>query len=117
MSANVSAGDVALSLCLVVVALLITRSRRVGVENDIVIATFRSAVQLVAVGFVLQYVFGNHGALTPLVLLVMIGTATATSGSRGRRVPGAYRIAAASVAVATAGTLGILILSRWRAPE
>ena len=112
MSANVSAADVALSLCLVAVALLITRSRRVGVENDIVIATFRSAVQLIAVGFVLQYVFGNHGALTPLVLLVMIGTATATSGSRGRRVPRAYRIAAASVAVATGGTLGILILLR-----
>lgn len=112
MSTDVSVADVALSLCLVAVALLITRSRRVGVENDIVIATFRSAVQLIAVGFVLEYVFGNHGALTPVVVLVMIGTATATSGSRGKRVPGAYRIAALAVSAATAGTLGILIVLR-----
>ena len=112
MSANVSAGDVALSLALIGVALVITRSRRIGVENDIVVATVRSAVQLMAVGFVLEYVFGSNHGLTPLVLAVMIGTATLTSGRRSRLVPGAYRIAALSVTAATGGTLGILLALR-----
>ena len=41
-------------------------------------------------GFILDFVFGGHGWLTPVVLAVMIGTATLTSGARGKRVPGAY---------------------------
>src|SRR5205085_431329 len=88
------------------------RSRKADLERDIVVATFRSFVQLLAVGFVLDFVFGGHGWLTPLVLAVMVGTATLTSGARGRHVPGAYGIALASVSVSTAGTLGVLLAVR-----
>jgi len=45
-----------------------------------------------------------------VVLAVMIGTATLTSGARARRVPCSRRIAVASLAVATAATLGLLIV-------
>jgi putative ABC transport system permease protein len=47
-----------------------------------------------------------------MVLSVMIVTATLTSGSRAKRVPGARFIAAASVASATVATLGTLAALR-----
>ena len=112
LSDRISVGDVGLSLLLVLVAVVISRARKADLERDIVVATFRSFAQLLAVGFVLDFVFGGHGWLTPIVLAVMIGTATLTSGARGKRVPGAYWIALASVSVSTAGTLGVLLALR-----
>jgi putative ABC transport system permease protein len=104
----VSFVDVSLSIGLVVAAMAVSWRRRVGLEQDMVVATVRSFLQLVAVGYVLEFVFGGHGALTLGVLVVMLGTATLTSGSRARRVPRARMIAAASVAVAAVLTLGFL---------
>jgi putative ABC transport system permease protein len=109
LSGDVTFPDVALALCLVAVAVVVSRIRQVGLEGDLLIATFRSFVQLLAIGYVLDYVFGGHGALTLLVLAVMVSTATFTSARRGRLVPGAYAISALSIAVAAAGTLGVLV--------
>jgi putative ABC transport system permease protein len=110
LSGRIGFGEVALSLLLVGVAVAISWRRRAGLERDILVATFRSFAQLLAVGFVLEWVFGGgRGWFTPVVLAVMIGTATLTSGARGRRVPGAPAIAAVSLSVATAATLGVLL--------
>jgi putative ABC transport system permease protein len=108
----VSFADVALSVALVGVAMVVSWRRRVGLEQDMLVATVRSFLQLVAVGYVLDFVFGGHGAFTLVVLVVMLGTATLTSGSRAKRVPRARWVAAASVAVAAAATLGFLIVLR-----
>ncbi len=108
MTTPVSFVDVAVSVGLVVLAMVVSWRRRVGLEQDMLVATVRSFVQLVAVGYVLEFVFGGHGALTIGVLLVMVGTATLTSGSRARRVPNARKIAAASVMAATVATLGFV---------
>jgi putative ABC transport system permease protein len=108
LSGSISFADVALALCLVAVAVIVSRVREVGLEGDLLVATFRSFAQLLAIGYVLDYVFGGHGALTLVVLAVMISTGTFTSGRRGRLVPGAYGIAAAAISLAAAGTLGVL---------
>jgi putative ABC transport system permease protein len=110
LSGRISWADVGLALLLVVVAMVISRARKTGLENDIAVASFRAFTQLLAVGFVLDFVFAGNSALTPLVLLVMIGTATVTSGGRGKRVPGAYWIAAISVSAAAGATLGVLLV-------
>ncbi|MGI9033412.1 MAG: ABC transporter permease [Acidimicrobiales bacterium] len=110
LSGSISFADVALALSLVAVAVVISRVRRTDLETDIVVATVRSFTQLLAVGYVLDYVFASHGGLTPVVLAVMVATATLTSGSRARRVPGARLIAAIALAVATGGTLGLLLV-------
>ncbi len=112
LSGRISWADVGLALLLVAVSMIISRARRTGLERDIAVATFRSFAQLLAIGFVLDFVFDGNSALTPVVLLVMIGTATLTSGGRGKRIPGAYWIAATSVSAAAGGTLGVLLLLR-----
>jgi putative ABC transport system permease protein len=109
LSGRISWADVGLAVLLVAVAMVISRARKTGLEGDIAVATFRSFAQLLAVGFVLDFVFDGNSALTPVVLLVMIGTATLTSGGRGKRIPGAYWIAALSVSAAAGGTLGVLL--------
>jgi len=112
LAGQISFADVALSLCLVAVAVVVSRVRHADLETDIVVATVRSFTQLLAVGYVLDYVFSSHGGLTPVVIAVMIVTATLTSGSRARRVPGAHWVAAASLTVASAGTIGLLLILR-----
>ena len=109
LSGEITIAHVGLSILLVAVAVLISRVRRLGLEGDITVATVRAFGQLLAVGFVLEWVFDGNGGLTPVVVAVMVVTATLTSGRRGRRVPGAYGIAGASLAVATAATLGLLL--------
>jgi putative ABC transport system permease protein len=108
VSGPVTFGDVALSLLLVVAAIAVSRWRAVGLEGDMGIATVRSFVQLVAVGYVLDYVFKGHGWLTTFALAVMIITAALTSGGRARRVPASRLIAGAAISLSTAGTLGVL---------
>jgi putative ABC transport system permease protein len=105
-------GDVALALLLVAVALAVSRWRQVGLESDLTVATVRSFVQLLAVGYALDFVFQGHGGLTFVVLAVMIATATFTSGGRAAGVPDARPIAAASITVAAAATLGVLLALR-----
>ncbi|MGH9278659.1 MAG: ABC transporter permease, partial [Acidimicrobiales bacterium] len=113
LSSGIGFGEVALSLALVLVAVVISWRRKAGIEEDILVATVRSFVQLLAIGFVLEWLFEpGRGWLTPVVLAVMIGTATLTSGARGKRVPGARWIAAGAVSVATASTLGVLLALR-----
>ncbi len=110
ISGNISFTDVALALCLVAVAVVVSRIREVGLEGDLLVATFRSFAQLLAIGYVLDYVFRGHGVLTLVVLGVMVGTATITSGRRSRLVPGSYAVAVGAIALAAAGTLGVLTL-------
>ena len=110
LSGRVGFEEVGLSLVLVAVAVLISWRRGAGLEGDMLVATFRSFAQLLAIGFVLEWVFGGGREwVTPLILAVMIGTATLTSGGRAKRVPGARTVAVLSLGVATAATLGVLL--------
>jgi putative ABC transport system permease protein len=108
VSGPVTFVDVGLSLLLVAVAMAISRWRHVGLEQDMGLATVRSFAQLVAVGYVLDFVFNGHGWLTLAALAVMVITAALTSGARARRVPGSRSVAGAAISMATAATLGVL---------
>ncbi|MDP9071825.1 MAG: iron export ABC transporter permease subunit FetB [Actinomycetota bacterium] len=108
LSGAIGYPEVALSLALVAMAAAVSRLREVRLEHEMAVATLRSFVQLLAVGYVLAFVFDGRGALTAVVLAVMVVTASLTSAARARRVPGSRLIAAASVAAATAATLGVL---------
>ena len=112
VSGPITFADVALSLLLVVAAIAVSRWRRVGLEADMGVATARSFVQLVAVGYVLAFVFKGHGWLTSGAVAVMIVTAALTSGARARRVPGSRFVAGAAISVATLATLGVLAALR-----
>jgi putative ABC transport system permease protein len=109
LSNAIGFGDVALAVALVAVGAVISRFRGLGLEGDIAIATVRSFVQLLAIGYVLAFVFDGRGALSAVLLVVMVATASLTAGKRAQRVPSARVVAAAALTAATAGTLGVLV--------
>jgi putative ABC transport system permease protein len=110
LSGGIGYGDVALALALVAVAVAVSRIRKLDLERDVTVATLRSFAQLLAVGYVLDFVFDGHGGLTAVALVVMIGTATWTAARRARRMPGAVAVSVVSIAVAAGATLGVLLL-------
>ncbi|MGH9178041.1 MAG: ABC transporter permease [Acidimicrobiales bacterium] len=109
LSNAIGFADVALAVALVAVGAAISRFRGLGLEGDIAVATVRSFVQLLAIGYVLAFVFDGRGGLSAVLLLVMVATASLTAGKRAGRVPAARWVAAAAMAAATAGTLGVLV--------
>lgn len=100
-----------LTLVLVAVAVALSLYQRLGLEKDIGIAVVRSFVQLAAVGYVIDYVFGleSLGAVV-LLLTGMVAFAGWTSARRARGVPWAFLVVAGAIGAAAVATLGMLLL-------
>lgn len=100
-----------LTLGLVAVAVILSMVQRLGLEKDIGLAVVRSFVQLTAIGYVINFIFGlrNPGYVV-LLLMGMVLFASWTSGRRAKGVPHSFLLAALAIGVAAAGTLGILLL-------
>lgn len=86
---DVSWVDLGLSLALILVAIGVSRWRRLELERGFAVGAARAVVQLVAVGYVLVYVFAaDRWWLVILALAVMLLSATqaaARRSGRGRR--------------------------------
>lgn len=66
----------ALAYVFIVLLVVIVKWRGINREREIIIATIRMSVQLVIVGFILEYVFRHaHPAYTVGILMIMIGFA------------------------------------------
>jgi UDP-glucose/iron transport system permease protein len=104
-------GSALLTLGLVAVAVALSLYQRLDLEKDIGVAVVRSFVQLAAMGYVIDYIFGleSLGAVA-LLLAGMVAFAGWTSARRAKDVPNAFVVAAGSVGVAAVATLGMLLL-------
>ena len=98
------------TLGLVAVAVALSFYEGLGLEKDIGVAVVRSFVQLAAMGYVIDYVFGleNVGAVAVL-LAGMVLFAAWTSSRRASGVPRAFAVAALAVGAAAVATLGLLL--------
>ncbi len=91
---DVSWADLALVAALVLVAAAISHWQRLGLARGFLVGAVRAVVQLVAVGYVLVYVFAYaRWWLVLLTLLTMLVAATATVAQRrsARPAPGERR--------------------------
>ena len=104
-------GSALLTLGLVAVAVALSLYERLDLEKDIGIAVIRSFVQLAAVGYAIDYIFGLE-SLSAVVLLLagMVAFAAWTSARRARGVSRALPVAAGAIGVAAVATLGVLLL-------
>ncbi len=100
-----------LALGLVAVAVALSLYERLGLQGDIGVAVVRSFVQLTAIGFVIQFVFGleNIGYVA-LLLAGMVAFGGWTSSRRAEGVPRAFVLATAAIGVAAVVTVGLLLL-------
>ena len=103
----------ALSMTLIFIAFAVFISiwQKLGLEKDLFIGTVRSAVQLLLVGYVLQYVFHTDQPLfVILILLIMIAVATWNVSRRNKGLRGiGIRIGAALCATEVI-TVGLLLI-------
>lgn len=120
MSAGISVtlGEVAASLALVAVALWVSRWRRAGLEGDIAVAVLRSAVQLIAIGYVIQAIFDADSLVLVAVLIsAMVVFGAFTARRRAVGVPGALGPLLVALALAGTLTLGLVVALGIFAPE
>ena len=101
------------SIILVLVAMGISRWRKANLERDILLATVRGFVQLLAIGYALTFIFDLDSPIwTTTLLIIMTTVAGRTAGQRGKRVPNANWIGLLSVLIGTFLTLGTLVALR-----
>lgn len=102
-----------LTLSLVAAAIAISRYERLDLERDIAIAVIRSFVQLTAIGYVIDLIFGLESLLYVILLLAgMVAFASWTSARRGEGVLGAFPISIVAIGAAAATTLSLLLALR-----
>src|SRR5919107_4216962 len=100
-------GSALLTLALVAVAVALSLYERLDLEKDIGVAVVRSFVQLAAIGYVINFIFGLE-SIGAVVLLLggMVLFAAWTSARRAANVPRAFLMAAVAVGVAALSSLG-----------
>lgn len=100
----------ALSAALVLLAVVLSRRSRLGLERELGIGALRAAIQLVAIGYALKLVFvGDHPALVLASLAVMSLVAAKTAAARVEKGPGAGPLFAQALLAIGAGALVALL--------
>jgi len=106
--------DLAVSASLIVLDAAISIGMRLGLHRQIAIAAVRMVVQLVAIGFVLRFVFAlNNPAATIMIVVIMVLVAGREVAARPEKRFKGYAnhaIGAGSVALAT-GLTAVLALT------
>jgi putative ABC transport system permease protein len=98
------------STALVGIAILIIEIRRLGVGKELLISTVRVFVQLMAVGYIIQFVFDlERLQYQILLMLAMVLVASHTARGRVKRVRGTFRIAFVSILSGVSCTVGVML--------
>ncbi|WP_121610954.1 ABC transporter permease [Mesobacillus foraminis] len=78
-----------ITLIFVLIPLILSRTLKLGLEKDTIIATVRSIVQLLAIGYVLQFIFDSENLLYIfLMVTLMLVTATLNARKKGSSIRG-----------------------------
>ncbi|WP_414054106.1 ABC transporter permease [Macrococcus equi] len=81
--------QLALTLIFVFIPLVLSKVLKLNLEKDIIIATIRSTIQLILIGYLLTFVFdGNHPIYILLMILLMITAATQNIIKKGQGIKG-----------------------------
>lgn len=109
----------ALSVSLVVVAIALSRWRRLEVEASIAWAALRAAAQLLAVGLVLTIIFESSQAWAWSAIWVagMVIVAADIARRRARGIPGLHLMTLIALTVATGVAVALVLLPDVIEPE
>ncbi|MGD7045909.1 ABC transporter permease [Jeotgalibacillus proteolyticus] len=78
-----------ITLIFVLIPLLLSKTLRLGLEKDTIVATVRSIIQLLAVGFILKFVFDSESLFYIfLMVTLMIVVATHNAKRKGASIKG-----------------------------
>lgn len=78
-----------ITLIFVLIPLVLSKTLKLGLEKDTIIATVRSIIQLLAIGYILQFVFDSKNLIYIfLMVTLMIVTATLNARKKGAGIRG-----------------------------
>ena len=107
---HLSTAQVAASLALVAVAIAVSLWQRADLQREIGVAVARSAVQLIAVGYVIDAIFSSDRiAFVVALLAAMVLFGAFTARRRAPGVPGAFWPLLIALALAAAATIGLVV--------
>lgn len=79
----------AMTLIFVVIPLILSKTLKLGLEKDTIIATVRSLIQLLIIGYLLQFVFDSDSFIyIILMVILMITAAVANVRKKGLYIKG-----------------------------
>lgn len=103
--------SLSLTFSFVLLAIFFSYRGKIGLERDLIVSSIRAVIQLVAVGFVLKFIFHqNNFWFTTLILLFMVYNAAAIAAKRGEGIEHGLLIAGIAILVGLIVTLGALVL-------
>ena len=109
----ISITSLLISSSLVLVTLFFSYWQKLRLEKETIISVLRAVIQLVAVGYVLEYIFGlKNPVFTTLLILFMTVNAAYNAAKRGKIIRKGFIISFLAIAAGTIVTLTILVLSR-----
>lgn len=102
--------QVAIAVSLMVLAIVLSRWQRVGTEKELAVGTVRSFVQLVAVGYALEFIFDLENIFAILgTLLIMVLVGSFTAARRAPHLPRVWVISFAAILAGSIATLGLML--------
>ncbi len=116
--------DLLIALLLILIPIIISFQRRLGIEKDILIGTVRTFIQLIIIGYVLKYIFSfKRWYIVLLMIAIMALVAGYNAVKRQKiKIKGLFPLVAMSIflgAVIAMATLIVLILRvrPWYEPQ
>jgi UDP-glucose/iron transport system permease protein len=102
---------VVVSIVFVLIAVLISRWQKADLEQDLLIATLRSFIQLILIGYALDFIFDlDNPVWTLMILAIMIVIAARTTAARARQTPNRQIIALLGIGLGSVLTIGVLLI-------
>lgn len=102
--------SLSLTLIFVLIPLLLSKTLKLGLEKDTLIATTRSIVQLLAVGYILKFVFDAQSYIYIfLMVTLMVIVATLNARKKGKGITGITWKIALTLIVVEFVTQGVLL--------
>ncbi len=102
--------EVAIAVTLMILAIILARWQRVGTEKELAIGTVRSFIQLVAVGYALEFIFDLENIFAIIgTLMIMILVGSYTAARRAPHVPRVWLLSFIAITAGSVVTLGLML--------
>lgn len=112
MVADINVVSLIFASSLVVISLLISATQKLHLGKETIISVIRAIVQLIIVGFLLEYIFGLENPLfTTILLVIMIFNAAYNAAKRGGRLKDGLLISFVAIATGAVLTITVLVIS------
>ncbi|MCY6355631.1 ABC transporter permease [Clostridium sp. ZS2-4] len=111
-STSISIPSLIAASSLALISLGFSYSQNLKLEKEIIIGVIRAVIQLIAVGYILNFIFGMENPIfTTLLLLFMIFNASLNAKRRGKNIKNSLIISFISIASGSIITLSVLIFA------